>query len=108
MRPILTADNPQSTMVFFHADTGVCVRYIARYITGLHTRMVSIAEDAVQVLVQADRPPAACRQTASARSPERASRCALTVLASSVATRSAAEGRHAKRSAELAARRAAP
>jgi hypothetical protein len=55
MRPILTPDNPQSTMLFVHAD-GVCLRYIARHITGLHVRVVDIAEQAVDGLAQGDRP----------------------------------------------------
>lgn len=59
MRPILTPDNPQSTMVFFHSDTGLCVRYISRYITGLHMRMVSIAEDERAFRVWGRRPQAA-------------------------------------------------
>jgi hypothetical protein len=56
MRPILTPDNPQSTMVFVHADGGVCLRHVARYVAGLHMRLVDIAEQAVDTLAQADEP----------------------------------------------------
>jgi hypothetical protein len=54
MRPILTPGNPQSTMVFFHADTGVCLRYIARYIASVHMRVLGIAEHAADTLAQGD------------------------------------------------------
>lgn len=50
MRPIVTPSNRQSTMVFVHADTNVCLRRIARYVAELHMRMVSVAEDAADVL----------------------------------------------------------
>jgi hypothetical protein len=46
MRPIVTPSNRESTMVFVHTDIHVCLRRIARYVAELHTRMVSIAEDA--------------------------------------------------------------
>ena len=49
MRPILTPQNRQSTM-FFHADTHVCLRLIARYVAELHMSMVSIAEHAAFAL----------------------------------------------------------
>lgn len=41
MRPIPTPGNPRSTMVFEHVDGSVCLRYIARYITGLHVQRVT-------------------------------------------------------------------
>jgi hypothetical protein len=50
MRPIVTPRNRQSTMVFVHGDTNVCLRRVARYVGGLHMRMVSIAEHAGSAL----------------------------------------------------------
>jgi hypothetical protein len=37
-------------MVFVHTDTNVCLRRVARYVSELHMRMVSIAEDAAEAL----------------------------------------------------------
>jgi hypothetical protein len=54
MRPILTPDNPQSTMVFVHVNTGTCVRHVTRYVGDLHLRLIRIAEYAVDALAQAD------------------------------------------------------
>lgn len=54
MRPMLTPDGPRSAMVFFHADTAVCVRRVARYVASLHTRLVDIAEHAGEALIRAD------------------------------------------------------
>jgi len=51
MRPIPTLDNPQ----FDHgvrADGGVCLRYIARYITGLHVQLAEVVERAVAALAR--------------------------------------------------------
>jgi hypothetical protein len=50
MRPIVTPSDRQSTMVFVHADTNVCLRRVARYVAELHMRIVSLAEDAADVL----------------------------------------------------------
>jgi hypothetical protein len=50
MRSIVTPNNRQSTMVFVHADTNVCLRRVARYVAELHMRIVSLAEHAADVL----------------------------------------------------------
>jgi hypothetical protein len=50
MRPIVTPSNRQSTMVFVHSDTNVCLRRVARYVAELHMRLVSLAEEASVVL----------------------------------------------------------
>jgi hypothetical protein len=54
MRPIPTPDNPQSTMVFSHANSDVCIRNVARYVAGLHVRLADIAEYAVGAFARAD------------------------------------------------------
>jgi hypothetical protein len=54
MRPILTPDNPQSTMVFVHVDPGTCVRHVARYIGDLHLRLPDITEHASEAFVRVD------------------------------------------------------
>jgi hypothetical protein len=50
MRPIVTPRNRDSTMVFVHTETNVCLRRVARYVAELHMRTVSIAEDAAEAL----------------------------------------------------------
>jgi hypothetical protein len=54
MRPIPTPGNPRSTMVFEHVDGGLCLRYVARYVTGLHVQLAEVAEHAVAALAQVD------------------------------------------------------
>lgn len=54
VRPIPTPGNPRSTMVFEHVDGSVCLRYIAQYITGLHVRLVDLAEHAVAAVAQVE------------------------------------------------------
>jgi hypothetical protein len=56
MRAILTPDNPQSTIVFVHVDTGTCVRHVARYVGDLYLRLADIAEYAVDALRDAADP----------------------------------------------------
>lgn len=54
MRPILTIDRQEPTMLLVHADTAVCVRRVARYVADLHMRLVRITEGANEALVRAD------------------------------------------------------
>lgn len=54
VRPIDLSHELQATRLVAHADSGVCVRHVARYVATLHMRMVDIAEHAIGVLVEAE------------------------------------------------------
>lgn len=50
MRAIATAGNTWSPQVVAHVDPAVCVRHVARYVVGLHLRVLSVFEDATATL----------------------------------------------------------
>ena len=52
MRPIATPHDLAVARLVVHVDTGVCVRRIARDVTGLYVRLLDAAEHAAAVLAQ--------------------------------------------------------
>jgi hypothetical protein len=52
MRPMATPGRPRSAQLVVHVDIGVCVRTIARDLTGLYVRLLDAAEHTAAVLAQ--------------------------------------------------------